>query len=195
MIEKLAAYDIILASQSPRRQQLLEGLGLKFRVVTFPFEEIIPDNLPPHQAAEFLAMQKADACPGEELRNNSLLITADTIVVKNGIILGKPSGREEALAMLRSLSNCTHEVITGVCLRTGSRSSCFHSLSRVSFKAIPEEELVYYVDRYHPFDKAGAYGIQEWIGYTAVERIEGSYYNVMGLPTFRLWEELRLITI
>ncbi|HRY98631.1 MAG TPA: Maf family nucleotide pyrophosphatase [Bacteroidales bacterium] len=189
-IEKLNTCDIILGSGSPRRLQLLEGMGLRFRIMAFDVDETLPAGLAPALAAEALAQHKAQAFPQEEMLPHTLLITADTLVVLGEQVLGKPTDRQDAIAMLSHLSGHTHEVITGVCLRTLTRVHTFHALSRVTFRALAQEEIVHYVDHYRPFDKAGAYGIQEWIGYVGVERMEGSYYNVMGLPTQRLWEEL-----
>lgn len=189
--EQINSWDIILASQSPRRRQLLEGMGLIFRVRPFDVDETIPYGVPPGQASELLAEHKALAFPAVEITPRTLLIAADTLVVLNDLVLGKPENAGEAEQMLQQLSGRTHEVITGVCLRSLQKIRTFHALSRVSFRQLSEEDIRYYVEHYKPYDKAGAYGIQEWIGYVGVERIEGSYFNVMGLPTQTLWTELQ----
>ena len=150
-----------------------------------------PADLPADEVAAFLSRLKSEAYP-EPLGGKDILITADTVVIADGRILGKPAGRETALDMLRSLSGRSHSVITGVTLRNGSRSRTFDSRTKVFFKQLSDEEIDYYVDRYRPYDKAGAYGIQEWIGYVAIERIEGSFYNVMGLPVQKLLTELEI---
>ena len=182
-------YKLILASASPRRRQLLEGAGFEFEVRLKPTEEKWEPGMPPEKVPEHLAHLKASAFEGE-LQPDELLITADTVVCLNGEILGKPAGREEAIAMLRKLSGCKHTVVTGVCLTTADRQKSFSVSTDVYFKELTDKEITYYVDRYQPFDKAGAYGIQEWIGYIGIRRIEGSFYNVMGLPVQKLYEEL-----
>ena len=187
---KLKNYDLILASGSPRRQQLLEEMGLHFKVVTKPTDEVYPDGLVPKEVAEFLSRQKADAFDEKDFAENTLIITADTVVTLEGEILGKPSDRKDATAILNQLSGKTHEVITGVTFRTKSKVFTFSVSTKVVFKMLNEEEIDYYIDTFKPYDKAGAYGIQEWIGHVAIESIEGSYFNVMGLPTHRLYEEL-----
>lgn len=183
-------YRIILGSNSPRRKELLAGLDLPFEVKVIPgLEEHYPAGLPPEEIPVFLARQKAAAyLPLEE---DTLLITADTIVWNHGEVIGKPKDRQDAIRMLTSLAGHEHHVITGVCLTTQERQKCFSSVSAVRFAPLSEEEITYYVNKYKPFDKAGAYGIQEWIGYIAVEGIEGSFYNVMGLPVQRLYRELK----
>jgi len=191
LLNKLKQYGIILASGSPRRQQLLAEMDIPFRVETRPVKETFPKELSPEEAAAYLCRLKSMAFADNDLKENTLLITADTIVALDNKILGKPSGEEEAVAMLRQLSGQKHEVITGVCLRLNNKITTFTSSTSVWFKELSEDEIVYYVSRYKPFDKAGAYGIQEWIGHAAILRIEGSYFNVMGLPTHRLYEELR----
>ena len=185
-IEELKEYDLILASRSPRRRQLLADCGLEFSLAgDYEVVEEYPRDLPVDEVAAFLSRLKSEAYP-EPLGGKDILITADTVVIADGRILGKPAGRETALDMLRSLSGRSHSVITGVTLRNGSRSRTFDSRTKVFFKQLSDEEIDYYVDRYRPYDKAGAYGIQEWIGYVAIERIEGSFYNVMGLPVQKL---------
>jgi septum formation protein len=183
-------YKIILGSQSPRRRELLAGLGIAFEVRPAPdADESFPPSLPKEEAALYVARKKASACL-PSLQENELLITADTIVLIRDLILGKPGGREEAVGMLRLLSGRTHRVITGVCLATLDKTLAFSVSSSVRFAPLEEEAIQYYVERFRPYDKAGAYGIQEWIGYIAVEGIEGSFYNVMGLPVQRLYKEL-----
>lgn len=190
MLRKINEREIILASRSPRRRQLLEGMGLKIIVDVVDTDEIVPSGMDPKNVAEWLAREKADAYPDEKLKDHSLLIAADTIVVLGNDILGKPKHEKEAFEMLRNLSGKEHIVITAVCLKDLRHSSCFSVQSRVSFKHLHDDEIAYYIKECKPYDKAGAYGIQEWIGIIGIERIEGSYYNVMGMPTFRLWEEL-----
>ncbi len=189
-LEKLNAYDIILASKSPRRQHLLTEIGLKFRTINHSeFEEVYPAVLHGEEIPVYLAQAKA-AFYESLLDHNTLLITADTIVWLENEVIGKPAGFEDAVEMLMKLSGNMHEVFTGVCLKTATQEKVFHASSKVFFRKISEEEIRYYVEAYIPFDKAGAYGVQEWIGYVGVESIEGSYFNVMGLPVQRLYCEL-----
>ena len=179
---------LILSSNSPRRKELLAGLDIPFEVrVIEDIDESYPDNLPAGEIAEYIAQKKAAAY---EVGNDEVLITADTIVVLDDQILGKPADAEEAKQMLRSLSGKTHHVITGVCLKSRDQQHHFSVISEVTFKTLAEEEIRYYVETYKPFDKAGAYGIQEWIGYIGVTGLSGSYFNVMGLPVQRIYEEL-----
>lgn len=187
--ERLKPYRLILASQSPRRRELLAGSGLEFQLAE-PFEcdESYP-AMPLTDVAEYLSRKKSDAYP-VELAEADVLLTADTVVIACGEILGKPHSRDEAIAMLQKLSGATHEVATGVTLRTSTKSHSFTSVSKVRFRPLSSEEIEYYVDNYHPMDKAGSYGIQEWIGYVGIEHIDGSFYNVMGLPIQRLYCEL-----
>lgn len=188
---KVKDYHIILASNSPRRRELLAGLDVEFEVRVIPgLEEHYPSSLPAEEIPVFLAKQKAEAYTNL-MHERTLLITADTIVWNQGEVIGKPKDRKEAIRMLQSLRGHAHEVITGVCLTTRERQKSFAVTSTVHFAPLSDEEIVYYVDHYKPFDKAGAYGIQEWIGYVGVERIEGSFYNVMGLPVQRLYQELK----
>ena len=188
MLENLSKYKIILASQSPRRRELLAGLGVSFEVKVLPdVDESYPVDLPVVEIAEYIARKKADAYllePGE------LLVTADTIVVAGQEVLGKPQTREDACRMLRLLSGCTHQVITGVSLCTVSKRRHFSVTTDVTFKQLSESEIAYYVDTFQPYDKAGAYGIQEWIGYIGCTGLHGSYYNVMGLHVQRIYQEL-----
>ncbi|MGD1843676.1 MAG: Maf family nucleotide pyrophosphatase [Thermonemataceae bacterium] len=180
---------IILASQSPRRQQLLQALGLTFEVKSKNVEEHFPEEMPTNEIPTFLAKKKAVAF--EEEIQEELVIAADTIVVHNGSVLNKPKDRAEAVEMLQRLSGSVHEVITGVCLYTKAQQTAFSDLTYVTFKTLTTEEIYYYIDTYAPFDKAGSYGAQEWMGMVGVERIEGSYFNVMGLPVHRLYEHLK----
>lgn len=183
-------YHIILASNSPRRKELLSGLGVDFSVyVKTGIDESYPSSLPVLEVAEYIAAEKADAYKND-LQENQLVITADTTVVLGSVIYGKPKDENEARCMLRSLSGLTHHVVTGVCLTSKEKQRRFSVRTDVTFKQLSEAEIEYYVSRYHPFDKAGAYGIQEWIGYIGVTSINGSYYNVMGLPVQRISEEL-----
>lgn len=186
-------YHIILASNSPRRRELLSGLGLDYEVRTLPgIDESYPETLQGEEIPVYISSQKASAYLGE-LKENELLITADTIVWLDGRVLGKPSDEEDACQMLRALSGKTHQVITGVTLATTTFQKSFASVSQVTFATLSDEEIKYYISRYHPMDKAGSYGVQEWIGFIGVERIEGSYFNVMGLPVQRLYRELKEI--
>jgi len=183
--------DIVLGSQSPRRKKLLESTHISFRVWVIPVNENFPPNLPPVEIAEYLSKQKA-AVFKENIPERTIVITADTIVVKDKNILNKASDESQAFEMLRLLSGTTHEVITGVCLTSKNRQTCFHEITRVTFKELADDEINYYIQNFKPFDKAGAYGIQEWIGAVAVTRVEGSYDNVVGLPVARLIEELKI---
>ena len=184
-------YQLILASNSPRRKELLAGIDAKFETRVLPdLDESYPASLPHEEIAEYLARKKASAYrPG--LREEELLITADTVVLLNGEVLGKPAGTEDAKQMLRRLSGQTHRVITGVCLTSTAKQVSFSDTAYVTFGELQEEEIDYYAETYQPMDKAGAYGVQEWIGYMGVERIKGSYYNVMGLPIFKVYRELK----
>ena len=189
--DKLKSYRLILASQSPRRRQLLSDAGLEFTLADrFECDETFPQNMPAEDVAEYLSRLKSDAYP-EPLAEGDILLTADTVVIANNRVLGKPSDRAEAIEMISLLSGCDHEVITGCTLRTATRQRSFSVRSKVHFRALDREEIEYYVDCYRPFDKAGAYGIQEWIGYVGIEGIEGSFYNVMGLPVQRLYSILK----
>lgn len=188
--EKLTPYRLLLASQSPRRRELLAGSGLKYELAPrFEVEECYSATLPASEVAPYLSRLKSEGYP-HPLAEGDILLTADTMVIAEGRILGKPHDRDEALAMLGLLSGRSHQVVTGVTLRSKHHTQTFKSTSTVCFRALSEEEKAYYVDHYSPYDKAGSYGIQEWIGYVAIERIEGSFYNVMGLPIQRLYVEL-----
>jgi septum formation protein len=189
-IDKLNSFDIILASKSPRRQHLMSELGLNFRVIHhIDMEEVYPAVLRAEEIPVYLASCKA-ACYEYLLERNTVLITADTIVWLENEVIGKPVDSEDAVEMLLRLSGCMHEVFTGVCIKTMTVETVFHASSRVFFRSFTEEEIRYYVNKCKPLDKAGAYGVQEWIGYVGVERIEGSYFNVMGLPVQQLYCEL-----
>ena len=184
---------IVLASNSPRRRELLSGLSLEYEVrVMKGIDESYPDTLSAEEIPVYISQKKAEAY---SLAEDELLITADTIVWLDGYVLGKPHDREEAVEMLRSLSGKTHQVITGVTMRSIQMTHSFHSVSDVTFARLSDEEIAYYVDNYKPFDKAGAYGIQEWIGYIGVSGLRGSYFNVMGLPIQRLYTELKNLSV
>ena len=188
--EKLKGKKLILASNSPRRRQLLADAGIIFELAEkYECDERVPAHIAAHEAAEYVAGLKSRAYP-KPLAHNEILLTADTVVIAGGEVLGKPADRSDALRMLRMLSGCTHTVATGVMFRTSDSSRTFSAETAVTFRELTDEELEYYVDNFRPYDKAGAYGIQEWIGYAAVERIEGSFYNVMGLPVQRVYKEL-----
>ncbi len=187
-------YKIILASNSPRRRELLAGLGIDFDVqVIKGINESYPPELPVEQIAQYIASEKAAAY---KVKPGELIITADTIVVvgqsnDDSKVLGKPRNADEARSMLRAISGKEHRVITGVCLTTDNEQRQFSVTTLVSFRELTVDEIEYYISHYHPFDKAGAYGIQEWIGYVGVTGIHGSYFNVMGLPVQRIWQELQ----
>ena len=183
-------YKLILASASPRRQQLMKDAGFTFEVWLKNVEEKYPQELHWENVPEYLAKVKASAFR-EELKADEVLITADTVVCIHDRILGKPADRKEAISMLQELSGNRHLVVTGVSVTTRTEQLSFSSRTDVFFKRLSNEEIEFYVDTYKPFDKAGAYGIQEWIGYIGIERIEGSFYNVMGLPIQKLYETLR----
>lgn len=191
--DKLQHYNVILASASPRRRELLRATGIEYRLAEkFECEEEYPATLTAEDVAPYLSRLKSHAYP-TTLRYNDLLITADTTVVLGGEVLGKPTTEQEARAMLARLAGREHSVITGVTLRMADRDRTFASRSVVRFAPLSEEQIDYYVDNYHPMDKAGAYGIQEWIGYVGIESIEGSFYNVMGLPVQRLCREIETL--
>lgn len=188
--EKLKNYRLLLASQSPRRRELIARCGLPCELVpNFECEERFPAGTPAEEVPVFLAQLKSRSYP-HPLGDREILLTADTVVVLDGEVLGKPRDREEAVAMLRRLSGRGHTVVSGVALRSASRTHLFEARTEVCFRPLADEEIEHYVDTCKPFDKAGAYGIQEWIGYVAIERIEGSFYNVMGLPIQKLYVEL-----
>lgn len=190
MLDNLKKYKVILASNSPRRKELLTGLDVDYEVRTLPdVDESYPDTLQGADIPLYIAKEKADAYR-DMLQPGELMITADTIVWLDGKVLGKPKDREDALCMLRAMSGRTHEVFTGVCITTTEWQRSFAVQTEVSFSKLSEEEITYYIDKFQPMDKAGAYGVQEWIGFIGVENISGSYYNIMGLPVQRLYKEL-----
>lgn len=190
MLSHLNNYNIILASQSPRRQELLSGLNIPFEVRVIDTEETYPAQLVGVDIPMFLAEKKANAY-STSMDEKTLLITADTIVWHEGQVFGKPTDKEDAANMLKALSGKTHQVITGVCISTLTKRKVFHVISEVRFARLLPDEIEYYLNNYQPYDKAGAYGVQEWIGFIGVEHIEGSYFNVMGLPIQRLYSELK----
>lgn len=193
MLENLKKYHIILASNSPRRRELLGGLGIPYDVKVLPdIEENYPEDLPVNQIAEYIAKEKA-AAYRKDMTDNDLIITADTIVILGDEVMGKPVDADDARRMLRKLSGVTHQVTTGVCLTTKLFQRHFSVTTDVTFKVLTEEEINHYVSVYKPFDKAGAYGIQEWIGYIGVTQLDGSYFNVMGLPVQRIYTEISKI--
>lgn len=189
MLENLHQYNIILGSNSPRRKELLAGLNVKFEIKTNDTDETFPDSLPIEEIPSFLALKKSAAYT---LEKNDLLITADTIVVVDEkIVLGKPRDKENAIQILKMISGRMHKVITGVSIRSLEKQKSFHTITEVYFKELDDEEIEFYLENYRPYDKAGAYGVQEWIGYIGVEKIVGSYYNIMGLPIQKLYKELK----
>ena len=191
MLDNLKKYKVVLASNSPRRKELLSGLGIDYEVKTLPdIDESFPEGLTEVETATYIARAKADVYRNI-MQPDELIITADTIVWLDGEVMGKPVDEEDARRMLRALSGKTHQVITGVCLTTIDSQKAFATVTDVTFCHLSEEEIDYYVERYRPMDKAGSYGIQEWIGFVGVESISGSYFNVMGLPIQRLYTELK----
>ncbi len=189
-LTNLASKKIILGSNSPRRQELLRGLELDFEVRVHPIEEAIPSDLPAQYAAAYLSKLKADAFPGE-LQENELLITADTVVIDRGKVLGKPATEQEAFEMLKSLSGSTHTVMTAVTIKDRKTSITLEDEAEVTFRFLDEEEVWHYLKNYQPFDKAGSYGIQEWIGFVGVSSITGSYFTVMGFPLHLVYAQLK----
>jgi len=189
-MKPLNQQKIILASKSPRRQQLLGEMGFEFEIRTKDVNEDFPSGLSNAEVALFLCEKKAAAFHESEIAGNEILVTADTIVCLGNKILNKPDDRSHAIEMLGELSGRMHEVITGICLRNQIKKQAFFDVTKVYFRNLSPNEIAFYVDNYQPFDKAGAYGIQEWIGLTGIEKIEGSYFNVVGLPTEKLYREL-----
>lgn len=186
---------IILASNSPRRRELLAGLDMEYRTwVISGIDESYPANLPVAEIAEFIACKKAEPYLMDgnigEVADDDIILTADTVVILDDEVMGKPHDKEEAVSMLKKLSGRTHKVITGVCLASKTKQKSFSVQTNVTFAPLTSLQIEYYVDRYKPYDKAGAYGVQEWIGYVGVTKLEGSYYNVMGLPVQRIYEEM-----
>lgn len=191
MLDSLKKYSIILASNSPRRKELLGGLGVRYEVKTLPdIDETYPEGLDGEEIPAYIAREKAKAYL-PMMKEDELIITADTIVWLDGEVMGKPKDGEDARRMLHALSGQTHQVITGVCLTTREFQKSFATVTDVTFATLTDEEVDYYVENYRPMDKAGSYGIQEWIGFVGVENISGSYFNVMGLPIQRLYTELK----
>jgi len=190
VLKNLEKYQLVLASASPRRQQLLRELGLDFVVRPSDLEEFYPEELGMTAIPVYLAQLKAEAL-AESMADNELLITADTIVWKDEQVLGKPADRDEAFAMLKALSGSEHQVITGMHLQSKTKKVSFHAVTEVWFDEMTDEEINFYIDQYKPYDKAGAYGIQEWIGFVGIYKIEGSFYNVMGLPVHKLYQYLK----
>ncbi|MEI7503499.1 MAG: Maf-like protein [Paludibacter sp.] len=190
MLSHLKNYRIILGSQSPRREELLNGLNIPFETAVIDVEETYPREIVGVDIPMYLAEKKANAYENK-LDENTMLITADTIVWLEGRVYNKPKDKADATAMLKNLSGKTHQVITGVCISTKNKRKTFHVISEVRFARLTNQEIEFYLDNYQPYDKAGAYGVQEWIGYIGVEYIEGSYFNVMGLPIQRLYTELK----
>ena len=184
-----SSLSLILASKSPRRQQLLRDAGFEFEVIVKDTDESFPSDLPTAQVAAYIAQKKV--VPFKDLAKNTVIITADTVVINENQILGKPKDEEEAATMLQNLSNKSHKVTTGVCLTSSVNQITFSDTTVVHFKELSTAEIDHYIDNYQPFDKAGAYGIQEWIGMIGVKKIEGSYFNVMGLPVHKIYKELK----
>ena len=191
MLSNLKNYHIILASKSPRRQELLRGMGVNFEILTKETPEEYPADLPLDEVPKYLSLQKSLAFTNEELPADYLIITSDTVVICEGEILGKPKDREDAIRMLQLLSGKTHHVVTGVTVRSAEKTEAFAVRSNVTFAQLDAVEIDFYIEHCKPFDKAGAYGIQEWIGYVGISGLEGSFYNVMGLPTRKLYQCLK----
>lgn len=191
MLENLKKYSVVLASKSPRRQELLKGIGVDFSVLTKEIDENYPARLPLVDVAPFLSLKKAKAFEDVELPDNYMVITADTVVIVENEILGKPKDRDDAVRMMNLLSGKVHKVVTGVTVHTKEKTKTFSVISKVAFEVLDNQEISYYIDNFKPYDKAGAYGVQEWIGYIGVSNVEGSYYNVMGLPTQKLYKVLK----
>lgn len=186
---KFSAKKFLLASQSPRRQELLKGLGIDFEIVKIQSDESHPSNLQRHEITEYISVNKAKAY--FELKPNEILITADTLVWLNGEVLGKPKNKEEAFSMIRKLSGCIHQVFTSVTVTSTEKAITFSDATDVEFDEFSGEEINYYIENFNPFDKAGAYGIQDWLGYAKIKGIKGCYYNVMGLPLRKLYQVLQ----
>jgi septum formation protein len=191
--DKLKKYKLILASGSPRRQQFFKDLALDFEIRLKEIEEIYPLELKREEITNYLALLKSSAFEGE-LHENEILVTSDTIVWHNDKALGKPTDKQDAFTILKSLSNTTHEVITSVCFKTILKTDLLYDITKVTFNELSDEAIHYYIDNYKPYDKAGAYGIQEWIGFIAVSKIEGSYANVMGMPVDKVYDYLNSLT-
>lgn len=186
--EKLFGTKILLASQSPRRQELLKGLGIDFEIVKIESDESFPEELNREEITEYISENKANAF--RELNPNEILITADTLVWLNNKVLGKPKDHQDAFDMIAEMSDATHEVFTSVTLKSSEKIITFSETTEVVFDKFSEEEIHFYIENFKPFDKAGAYGIQDWLGYAKISKINGCYYNVMGLPLRKLYQEL-----
>ncbi len=182
-------YEILLASKSPRRKEILQQSGIPFKLISIEVDETYPDTLSKSKVAEYLANKKAQAVE-IKTENHQIILTCDTVVVRNNEILNKPADQSEAVKMLSKLSNTTHQVITGVCLKSNLKTHLFSDTTTVTFKELSSEEINYYIEKFNPLDKAGAYGIQEWIGLIGVTEINGSYHNVVGLPINKIYEAL-----
>ena len=191
MLSNLKKYQIILASKSPRRQELLRGMGVEFSIMTKETDESFPPEMPLDEVPKYLSLQKSLAFNENELPADYLLITSDTVVICESEILGKPKDKADAVRMLQLLSGKTHHVVTGVTVRSAEKTESFAVRSNVTFAELDAEEIDYYIEHCKPYDKAGAYGIQEWIGYVGISGLEGSFYNVMGLPTRKLYGVLK----
>ncbi len=187
---KIQNYELLLGSKSPRRRMLMNELGLDYKLVDIDVEEDFPQHLEAEAISLYLCEKKANAYPVETLNEKQILITADTIVWKDNSCIGKPEDEEEAIEMLKKLSGCQHVVYTGICLKTKSAQSSFYAKTLVTFDVLDIDDIIYYVKHHHPFDKAGSYGIQDWIGYIGVSGINGCYYNVMGFPVQKFYKEL-----
>lgn len=187
---KITDYKVLLASNSPRREELLRGIDIDFEIKVLPdIDESYPTDMPNEEVAEYVALKKARSYTNS-LKEDELIITADTVVLLDNKIYGKPTNKKEAKEMLQNLSGKTHRVISGVCLTSTAKQTSFSVVSDVEFSTLTNQEIEYYINRYAPFDKAGSYGVQEWIGYIGVKHISGSYFNIMGLPIQRLYREL-----
>lgn len=189
LAEHLQTYNIILASKSPRRQLLLKGLDISFEIKVREIDESYPANIQAPEVPEYLSKKKATAYT-DIIKHNTLIITADTIVIQNGHVIEKPVDKTDAYNLIEKLSGNKHTVVSGVCITSHKKQVSFSAFTEVYFRDLTHEEITYYIEKYKPFDKAGAYGIQEWIGYCGIKKIEGSYFNVMGLPTQQLYSEL-----
>jgi septum formation protein len=188
--EILRHYNLLLGSKSPRRQDLLKALGLHYTLVDIDVEEVYPLHLQGADIARYLCELKADAFDTNILPKDSILVTADTIVWLDGKYIGKPAGKDDAIAMLKQLSGKQHSVFSGICLKSSERKVVFHAHTLVKFRELAIDEIEYYVNHHKPYDKAGSYGIQDWIGYIGISGIEGCYYNVMGFPVEMFYEQL-----
>jgi septum formation protein len=188
--EILQHYNLLLGSKSPRRQELLKALGLHYSLVEIEVDEVYPAHLQGADIARYLCELKADVYDAALIASDSILVTADTIVWLDGNYIGKPSGKEEAIEMLKKISGKQHSVYTGICLRSQSRKTVFHAHTLVKFRELTQDEIEFYIAHHKPYDKAGSYGIQDWIGYIGITGIEGCYYNVMGFPVQMFYSEL-----